>query len=423
MKPVSIRFRCFGPYMDEQFIDFSKLEKNGLFLICGETGAGKTTILDAICYALYNQSSGSTRGKGLAVMRCKQAQKTDLTLVEYVFSVNGKRYKFLRTLEYKRKNIRDEHQCWEERDGEYVPLFENPKESSVTAKAQSLIGLTYEQFRQVIILPQGQFEKLLISDSDEKERILVTLFHASRWQRVADELYQRVKARDSALRVQWQACEAKLAAYDCSNTQELSKKAESLRQSFEMQARQAAQAAAEAAALQEKKEQALLLAESFHRLQMTADTLQRLNSQKSVFNQLEQALKAAANAQSIQPQYILFTQRQQDKDKAQMQLRSCIHTCQTAKSALDAAIQRQKNHELGSDAQLERIQYRALLESKIPLYTSLDSQRRRSEVARSAYEKQKQAADTQAQSFQTAHQRWIDAQLRQRDTIAAYQQA
>ena len=62
MRPVSLRFRCFGPYMEEQFIDFEALEKSGLFLICGETGAGKTTILDAICYALYGKSSGGLRG-------------------------------------------------------------------------------------------------------------------------------------------------------------------------------------------------------------------------------------------------------------------------------------------------------------------------------------------------------------------------
>ena len=65
MRPVSIRFQAFGPYVDEQFIDFSQLSQSGLFLISGETGAGKTTILDAMSYALYNQSSGSLRGKGL----------------------------------------------------------------------------------------------------------------------------------------------------------------------------------------------------------------------------------------------------------------------------------------------------------------------------------------------------------------------
>ena len=85
MRPVSVRFKCFGPYMAEQFIDFEALEKSGLFLICGETGAGKTTILDAICYALYGRSSGGLRGD-LSVMRCKLAGKEDETLTEFVLT-------------------------------------------------------------------------------------------------------------------------------------------------------------------------------------------------------------------------------------------------------------------------------------------------------------------------------------------------
>ena len=103
MKPVSVRFQCFGPYMAQQFIDFSLLEKNGLFLICGETGAGKTTILDAMCYALYGESSGGQRGD-LEHMRCKLAQKTDETLVEFIFISNAQLYKFTRSLKFKTKN-------------------------------------------------------------------------------------------------------------------------------------------------------------------------------------------------------------------------------------------------------------------------------------------------------------------------------
>ena len=70
MRPVELRFQCFGPYVEEQVIDFTNLTESGLFLICGETGAGKTTILDAMCCALYNKSSGGLRD-GLEPMRCK----------------------------------------------------------------------------------------------------------------------------------------------------------------------------------------------------------------------------------------------------------------------------------------------------------------------------------------------------------------
>lgn len=220
MKPISIRFKCFGPYLSEQFIDFTQLETSGLFLICGETGSGKTTILDAISYALYGRSSGALRGD-LSVMRCKLAQPKDETLVEFIFDSGGHRYRFTRSLKYGRKNLNDSHDCARLEDGVFVPIFENPKLKSVNEKAEELIGLTYDQFRQVIVLPQGQFETLLVSKSEEKEKILVSLFHADRWQRIADELYNRVYAQDQSIKQQRQMIRAKLQEYGCVNLETL----------------------------------------------------------------------------------------------------------------------------------------------------------------------------------------------------------
>ena len=150
MRPISIRFQAFGPYLKEQVLEFSRLENGGLFLICGETGAGKTTILDAMSYALYNRSSGSLRGRGLEVMRCKLAGPEDDTVVEFDFASGGRQYRFRRSMRMLRKNFRDDHQCWELREGDWVPLFENPKEKDVSELAERLLGLTYEQFRQVM---------------------------------------------------------------------------------------------------------------------------------------------------------------------------------------------------------------------------------------------------------------------------------
>ncbi len=179
MKPVSVRFRCFGPYMDEQFVDFEELGSRGIFLICGETGSGKTTILDAICYALFGKSSGGLR-QGIEVMRCKAAKAADRTLVEYIFDSGGNRYRFHRELRFGRKNLMEEDGCEILRDGVYVPLFQNPTATAVNKKAEEILGLTYDQFCQVVMLPQGKFERLLVSNSEEKERILTSLFQADR---------------------------------------------------------------------------------------------------------------------------------------------------------------------------------------------------------------------------------------------------
>ena len=179
MKPVSVRFKCFGPYLEEQFIDFEKLQKGGIFLISGDTGSGKTTILDAMCCALYGESSGGTRGK-FEAMRCMQAADEHETLVEFIFDSNGHRYKFVRTLKKARKNLIDYHNCLELIEGVYVPKLENPRDRNVTRLAEEIIGLNAEQFRQVIVLPQGKFETLLTSKSEEKEKILTQIFGAEK---------------------------------------------------------------------------------------------------------------------------------------------------------------------------------------------------------------------------------------------------
>ena len=178
-----MRFRCFGPYIREQEIRFDELAEYGLFLICGETGSGKTTILDAMCCALYGSCSGDIRGE-LDAMRCKQADPGDPTEVELVFESNGSRYRFGRKLTPRRSrkadapvSFNEDFTCQKEVGGSWVPLLDNCKKKSMNAKAAELIGLDLDQFRQVIILPQGKFETLLTSRSEDKESILSSLFH------------------------------------------------------------------------------------------------------------------------------------------------------------------------------------------------------------------------------------------------------
>ena len=142
MKPISIRFKCFGPYMEEQFVDFEELSNKGIFLICGETGSGKTTILDAICYALFGKSSGGLR-QDIEVMRCKSAKPTDKTIVEYIFESNGNRYKFHRELRFGRKNLMKEDGCEILQDDVFIPIFQNPTAKNVNKKASILLRRSF----------------------------------------------------------------------------------------------------------------------------------------------------------------------------------------------------------------------------------------------------------------------------------------
>ena len=190
MKPISLEISAFGPYSGREYIDFNRLADGGLFLICGETGSGKTMLLDAISFALFGKSTGDNRND-LTALRSNRCAFEATTLVSFVFEQDGKVYKFERRLERKRKNLSASAAALRMDDeGIFVPLYENAKEKEVNKKAEELIGFSYEQFRQIIVLPQGQFEKFLVADPDEKEQILSNIFGASYWENVAENFYQ-----------------------------------------------------------------------------------------------------------------------------------------------------------------------------------------------------------------------------------------
>lgn len=207
MIPIKLSFQAFGPYVKNQVIEFDKFENSGVFLIHGITGSGKTTILDAITYALYGKSSGGNRGD-ITAMRCQMAKEEIPTNVEFVFKVSEKTYKFTRNIviRTKRNGSKDynvtQNAMFLNNDGIFVPFFENPKIKDVEQKSCEIIGLNHEQFIQVIMLPQGKFEKLLVAKSDEKEEILVTLFNAEKWQEAAEWICNEAKniSRDVALK-------------------------------------------------------------------------------------------------------------------------------------------------------------------------------------------------------------------------------
>jgi len=226
VKPISLKFTAFGPYVEEQSIDFSQLSKAGLFLICGETGAGKTAILDAMTYALYGKSSGGSRGD-FTTMRCQFAPIEVKTSVEYVFKIKSRIYKFTRGLKAVKKRAggfefhAEQNALFQNEQGVFEPFFENPKIKDVEEKANNLIGLNYEQFRQVIILPQGQFEKLLVAKSDEKEEILVSLFNANKWNKISDYLTGIINTERNRLDIERADIDAVYKNYECNNQGEL----------------------------------------------------------------------------------------------------------------------------------------------------------------------------------------------------------
>ena len=191
MRPLKLTLSAFGPYAGETVLELEKLGRGGLYLVTGDTGAGKTTLFDAITYALYDHSSGGVR-EG-AMLRCKYADPKTPTFVELEFEVNGARYTVRRNPEYTRPKVRGEGFTAEKADATLTYADGRPpvtKAKDVTAAVQEIIGLDYSQFSQIAMIAQGQFTKLLNVSTEERIRIFRKLFRTQRYARLQDRLQE-----------------------------------------------------------------------------------------------------------------------------------------------------------------------------------------------------------------------------------------
>lgn len=421
MRPIKLRFACFGPYVQEQTVDFQDLEKSGLFLICGETGAGKTTILDAICYALYGRSSGGLRGD-ISVMRCKNAQKDQETFTEFTFETGGKRYRFERSLKYGRKNLNDSHNCLVQEGEAFVPIFENPKATVVNKEAERLIGLTYDQFRQVIVLPQGQFERLLVSDSAEKEKILVSLFHADRWQRMADRLMDQVQQQDAQLRQERLQIQGKLREYGCESLEELRAAGEAQGKTVDElteNTRSAEEAFRDAS---REKERAVLENRDFEELANRKTQLQKLQSRAEAMNREETLLKNADTAETIAPQYQGYLQAEKAAKDAAQQEQTALQELKKAQQKLEQLEDTRKKLDEHREKMQRMKEEIVLLTNAAPIYEQLPQKQQRVQAAEQALKKSTAAEAEALARFRAAQEQWLLAQQVQQKAYETYSQ-
>ena len=177
MQLKKLTMQAFGPFKDKVEIDFEKAKiDRGLLLITGDTGAGKTTIFDAICYALYGESSGTTRKTNS--LRSDFSSPDTETYVKLEFYHNNKEYSVRRSPEYMRKSKRGNGETKQPATAEFeINGRMETKTNVVTKEIESLIGLDFKQFRQVAMLSQGEFTKFLLASSDEKTSIFRKIFN------------------------------------------------------------------------------------------------------------------------------------------------------------------------------------------------------------------------------------------------------
>ena len=200
MRPLKLTVSAFGPYAAEAVIDLQKLGQQGLYLITGDTGAGKTTIFDAITYALYGQPSGENRDPSM--FRSKYAQPEIPTRVELVFSYGGNVYTIRRNPKYERPSKRGSGVTTQKAEAE----LQMPdgrlitKEKEVNDAVVNIIGLSYTQFAQIAMIAQGDFLKLLLADTKSRQEIFREIFK-TRYYMVLQE-----KLKNEAIQLQRQ-CE------------------------------------------------------------------------------------------------------------------------------------------------------------------------------------------------------------------------
>ena len=202
MKPLKLTMSAFGSYAGKNVIDFTG-QQQGIFLITGDTGAGKTTIFDAITYALYNQTSGGERNGNM--MRSQYAQPETETYVELEFLYQGQTYRVRRNPDYKITKTLKNGKIREQKvphsveltlpDGTVFP----EKKNATDAKIIEILGLTADQFSQIVMIAQGDFLKLLYTKSDERKMIFSKLFRTDIYWKIQENLRRKSMEMDERI--------------------------------------------------------------------------------------------------------------------------------------------------------------------------------------------------------------------------------
>ena len=319
MRPNKLIIQAFGPFAETEEIDFDLLGSNPLFLINGPTGAGKSSILDAICFALYGQTTGKEREA--SHMRCDHAKAALLTEITLDFSLGDKRYRIRRAPTQERPKSRGEGttthqteaQIWQIKSEEDTLLVPK-KAQEATEVIEELTGLSVEQFRQVMVLPQGKFRDFLMADSSQRESIFSKLFQTQIYKRLEDAL----KVRASSIRKEVEALQHQikgiLQGADLSTESQAQEQLAELAPQLASALLQKSQASEALAQSEKSLEAGKLLIKAFQALENAHNAVNKLEAQKAQTDEKKSLLNRAQAAQKIEHLRIAFSKLSQTKD-------------------------------------------------------------------------------------------------------------
>ncbi|CAA0115217.1 Nuclease SbcCD subunit C [BD1-7 clade bacterium] len=412
MKPVSLTIRAFGPFAGEETLDFTRLGENPLFLINGPTGAGKSSILDAICFALYGQTTNKDREA--QAMRCDFADDDVTTHVELLFQLGKKQYRIRRIPAQRIAKKRGEGTTEKaaeatltlvEDDNE--TLLVSKKTSEATRMIEDLTGLNVDQFRQVMVLPQGKFREFLMADSSEREKIFSRLFQTGFYKRIEDALKDKAATIRADVNNLTQQTAGLLSSIDLDNADQLAEQIAAEEETYKSASTKKEAADQQKTHLQQQLTQGKHLADQFTALADKKAQQTKLIAQTSNIDASKARLQRAQQADKITPYSQQLADLRQQVSHAGQQTAVLDNQCNTANNNLKkseiAWNESQKNLEAVNQWQIELSQLQAL-EPKIKQLTDALQQQKQLQKQRDAAKNEEQQVSVQLDSLQQTTQ-------------------
>ncbi len=307
MKPIKLTMQAFGPFAQTETIEFDKLGTNPLFLINGPTGSGKTSILDAICFALYGETTGNER-QGIQ-MRCDMAAPTLLTEVTLEFSLHGKSYRVIRSPEQEAPKARGEGMTVRKHTAALYEITDEEKlitskTTQVKTEVTNIIGLNETQFRQVMVLPQGKFRELLLATSKEREEIFGQLFQTDIYKKIEYALKDKASAISKAKDEFDNQIRGALQVAGVSSEVELTEQREALSVQFESVQKQEQESLAQLNAVKTELQKAEALSNEFKKREQAEIALKQHLEQSDAVSSRQLQLDNAKKASKVELPYV-----------------------------------------------------------------------------------------------------------------------
>jgi DNA repair protein SbcC/Rad50 len=402
MKPLSLCLNAFGPYADRELIDFTALGANTLFLVSGETGAGKTAILDGLCYALFGTGSGAERtGRSL---RSDHAKASTLTSVTLEFKLKQTHYKLERAPEQLRPKQRGEGLT---KSGADASLFikqgtrwevvaTGTRDVNQTVEAR--IGFGADQFRSIVVLPQGEFRRLLTAKSGEREAIFAKLFDTQRYRHVQERLEGAYRALKAELQTSDNTRSTLLSGTGAETVAALSALIDEGTEALKQRAIHDKALKAKADTARDALEAGRAIARTLDEAKTAAKALEQLQAQATRVDRDRIVLAQAERAAAIEPFATLRDTRRQEFIAAKTAAADALCARKIAQTALDEATAAHAAQQaLAPDREQAQEEARKLQATQLQARSFTDAQARATAAAQALSEfKQELSAHTAA---------------------------